>query len=296
MTALLSILLFFSTQAQSQSFEVLSPEVEQGGVLVIRIAPQWRPPAVFNPAISIYRQDKQGRKYYIGNQHRPNIYGEVFIGIDASTKPGKYIVILEKYGSRGMRSSWDYEEIEVIEKNFPEVQIPRKMGTIDINRWRRDQSKIKKALQGNDAYASYVNGPFVQPLDTIMVTDKFYLQRKFLDGISIHRGTDIKIPIGTSVRAINSGKVVLADYNFLLEGNLVIIDHGSGIVSYYLHLSQIYVHAGQFVKNVEAEVVALSGDTGLGVRYPHLHFAVKVNGVSIDPLEFIKTMNESLNQ
>lgn len=281
-TTLALALLFSGSIAQAKSFEVLNPEVKQGGVLIIKIAPQWQSTAVFNPAISVFE------RHYL-----PNKYGEIFVGVDVNTKPGKHIATLVEY-SRGIKLSRDYEEIEVLIKNFPEVKILRNRGKIDVNRWKKDQLKVQQAYKKSNKYESRTEGSFIQPLDIIAITDEFNLQRKFLDGVSIHRGTDLKTAIGAPVYAINSGNVLLADYNFLLEGNLVILDHGSGIFSYYLHLSRVDVRDGQFVK--KGDVIALSGDTGLGVRYPHLHFAVKIHGISIDPLEFIKTINKNLNR
>ena len=270
----------FAALAQAKSFEVANSEVRQGDVLVVRIAPQWQTPTVFNPAISVFG------KYYL-----PNKYGEVFIGIELELKPGKYIMTLVEYG-RGVRLSWDYEEVEVLGRSFPEVKLNRSMGVVDMVRWHKDRTRVNRAYTLVNRYENYADGRFVNPLDTVVVTDEFYLKRIFLDGIGVHRGTDLKAAVGTPVHAINSGVVILADRNFLLEGNMVIIDHGSGILSYYLHLSKINGRDGQVVKN--GETIALSGGTG-SARGPHLHLAVKVNGVNVDPLKFIDTMNQCLD-
>ena len=265
-------------EAQAKSFEVLNPKVEQGGVLIIRIAPQWQAQAVFNPAISVF-----------GRHYLPNKYGEVFVGVSPEAKLGKHTITLVEYG-RGVRLSWDYEEVEVLDRKFPELNIPRNAGAIDMVRYRKDRDRINKAYRLANRYENYANGRFVDPLDAVTTTDEFYTKRIFLDGTSTHSGTDLKAAVGTPVYAANSGTVILADHNFLLEGSMVIIDHGSGIFSYYLHLSRIDIRVGQFV--YKGEVVALSGDTG-SARGPHLHFAVKVSGVNVDPLEFIKTVNKN---
>lgn len=261
---------------QIPSFTVSSQSVRQGDVLIITLSPYSRVPRA---VVRIFDKNFE-----------PNKFGMVYVGIHPETKPGKYrICLVDGY------IYWYCAEIEVLGRKFPEVRIPRNRKSIDTNRWKKDRAKINKAYQKADKYEDYREGQlFIGPLGVITVTDGFYLRRKFLDGISIHRGIDIKAPIGMPVCAINSGKVILADYNFLLEGNMVILDHGSGIFSYYLHLLRINVREGQFVR--KGEVVALSGDTGLGVRDPHLHFAVKVYGVSVDPLESLKTMNENLNR
>jgi len=71
----------------------------------------------------------------------------------------------------------------------------------------------------------------------------------------------------------------------------VVIDHGLGIYSLYLHLSEINVSVGQLVER--GKVIGLVGSTGYSLE-PHLHFSLKVNGASVEPLGFIDTVNASL--
>ncbi|MDP3697394.1 MAG: hypothetical protein Q8R55_05245, partial [Candidatus Taylorbacteria bacterium] len=91
--AVIATFLCFYTNinAQTRSFEVLNPKVEQGGVLIIRIAPQWQSPAVFNPAILV-----------LGKHYLPKKQGEVFVGIGIDVKPQRRVVTLIEYG-RGIR-------------------------------------------------------------------------------------------------------------------------------------------------------------------------------------------------
>ena len=107
------------------------------------------------------------------------------------------------------------------------------------------------------------------------------------------------------VKAINSGKVVLAAKGFSLEGNMIIIDHGSGIFSIYMHLSKFNVKQGGFVK--AGQVIAVSGKSGRQSNgkpvAPHLHFGVRVGDPAdplkfpvVDPLGFIETMNQYLSR
>ena len=73
-----------------------------------------------------------------------------------------------------------------------------------------------------------------------------------------------------------------------MSGNSVIIDHGEGIYSAYFHLSELKVAVGERVK--KGQIIALSGDTGR-VSGAHLHFSMMVQGVSVDALHFINTIN-----
>jgi murein DD-endopeptidase MepM/ murein hydrolase activator NlpD len=95
-----------------------------------------------------------------------------------------------------------------------------------------------------------------------------------------HQGSDLRAEAGTPVRAPQSGEVVLAD-DLYYSGNTVIVDHGEGLYSLVAHLSHIAVKVGD---RVERE--ALLGESGATGRVtaPHLHWAVRLQGVPVDPL------------
>ncbi|MCD2317369.1 M23 family metallopeptidase [Sphingomonas sp. IC-11] len=99
---------------------------------------------------------------------------------------------------------------------------------------------------------------------------------------SYHSGVDVARPTGTPVVAPADGVIVLAaDSPFTLEGNLLIIDHGMGLNSAFLHLSRIDVSVGARVR--QGQVVGAIGATGR-VSGPHLHWAMKWRDARIDPL------------
>ncbi len=100
---------------------------------------------------------------------------------------------------------------------------------------------------------------------------------------SFHAGVDIVVPEGTRVYASAPGRVITAGW----EGGyglLVVLDHGDGYTTYYGHLSALLVSVGQFVEIGQA--IALSGNTGLSTG-PHLHFEIRRDGVTVDPLLFL---------
>ncbi len=100
-----------------------------------------------------------------------------------------------------------------------------------------------------------------------------------------HKGIDIWNPARskTPIRAALSGKVIRAGYAGSY-GNLVVIDHGDGWVTYYAHLSRIYVSKGQWVNT--GEVIGKMGSTGDSTG-DHLHFEVRKNGQAINPLSVL---------
>lgn len=97
-----------------------------------------------------------------------------------------------------------------------------------------------------------------------------------------HGGVDVALPAGTPVRAPADGVVILAaDHPFTLEGNLLMIDHGLGLNSAFLHLSRIDVRPGDHVR--QGQVIGAVGMTGRATG-PHLHWGLRWNDARLDPL------------
>jgi hypothetical protein len=98
---------------------------------------------------------------------------------------------------------------------------------------------------------------------------------------SYHSGTDVAIPTGTIVTAPADGVVILAaDHPFTLEGNLLMLDHGMGLNSAFLHLSRIDVKPGDDVR--QGQPIGASGMTGRATG-PHLHWALRWSDAKLDP-------------
>jgi murein DD-endopeptidase MepM/ murein hydrolase activator NlpD len=98
-----------------------------------------------------------------------------------------------------------------------------------------------------------------------------------------HGGTDIAAPFDTPIHATNHGTVVLAELT-LNRGNLVVLDHGSGIFSCYGHQKVIRVSVGDFVHR--GDVLGIVGTTGLSTG-PHCHWEMSVGGVLVDGLRWL---------
>ncbi len=125
--------------------------------------------------------------------------------------------------------------------------------------------------------------PFMWPA-TGRISTLFGSQRIYRNGEagSYHSGIDIAVPAGTPVLAPADGVVTLAsDHPFTLEGNLLMVDHGMGLNSAFMHLSRIAVSSGQSVRR--GQVIAWSGATGR-VTGAHLHWSLKWREAKIDPL------------
>ena len=89
---------------------------------------------------------------------------------------------------------------------------------------------------------------------------------------------------------MNRGVVRLSK-KFTVYGNTVIIDHGNGVMTLYMHLSKRLVKEGSLVE--QGQTIGKSGMTGYA-EHPHLHISVRINNTSIDPLEFLKLFGVEL--
>ncbi len=151
-----------------------------------------------------------------------------------------------------------------------------------------DPEEQRQIAEGQEVKKDYLNrvtperewsGSFAAPADA-EVSDVFGAQRVFNGKTqSTHLGLDFRVPNGTPVNAMNDGTVLLARPMYF-EGNFVVIDHGQGLLTLYLHLSEFKVKEGEAVKR--GQVIGLSGGTGRATG-PHLHVAVRWQGTYLDP-------------
>lgn len=148
----------------------------------------------------------------------------------------------------------------------------------------KEVKKIKSALKTENLKKLW-QGPFIQPVQGYI--ESKYGEKRVLDGKmqnGYHRGVDLGAPRGTPIYSTNHGKVILAG-KFIEEGNMIMIDHGQGIISAYLHLSRIVVKPGQMIKT--GDLIGKVGSTGISTSF-HLHWGIYLHGVPLDPLYWIE--------
>ena len=154
--------------------------------------------------------------------------------------------------------------------------------------------EAQEAAAGGSSYVPDVStaskpsygGGWVWPSDTTLLTDTFGYQ-DWRGGS--HNGIDIGASYGSPIYAAASGTVWIAGYSSS-AGNWVVIDHGGGVLTVYMHASALYVSSGQYVS--AGQSIAAVGSTGWSTG-PHLHFGVMAgssggyDGYWVDPLAYV---------
>lgn len=203
-------------------------------------------------------------------------------GVDLAAKPGKYTLEL-KGSTKDNTALTQADEILVREKQYPLSTVTLPPAYVqpppEVQARVEEEQALKKKLFGELAPEALWSGRFQPPVAT-GVSGGFGAVR-VVNGVkgNPHQGTDYHAKVGTTVRASNGGRVFLAR-NLYFEGNCVMIDHGQGLVTIYMHLSRIKVKEGQTV--AKGQLLGWSGNTGRSTG-PHLHFAVRWQGSYLDP-------------
>ena len=152
-----------------------------------------------------------------------------------------------------------------------------------------EEAKRKAVGFASDIDSDGFKGGFSLPLPegSFRQSARFGGQR-VLNGVPErpHYGSDLAAPIGTPVMAPADGRVSFAETELHYEGALILIDHGQGLVSAYLHLSKVGVTAGQDVKR--GEVIGAVGKEGRATG-PHLCWRMKWRGRNMDPMQMVGT-------
>lgn len=148
----------------------------------------------------------------------------------------------------------------------------------------REQAMVNEARTRDDARSDFAQG-FRRPVEGGRISGVYGSQR-VLNGEprSPHMGLDIAMPTGTPVVAAAPGVVSFADDDLVLTGGTLLIDHGHGISSSYLHLSRIDVSTGQRVE--AGETIGAVGATGRASG-PHLHWGLNWFETRLDPATLI---------
>ena len=187
-------------------------------------------------------------------------------------------------------------------KQIEELEVSRSQATDRVQDAAKDLAKIEKAedelekeakelealIKKLSTNSNYSGGIMQWPTPGYYKISSPYGYRihPILKYKKFHGGIDINAPANAYIHAAANGKVIWSGFRSGGGGNTIIIDHGGGITTLYLHIINggLLVKAGQTVK--AGDVIAKVGSTGLSTG-PHLHFEVRKNGATQDPMKYV---------
>ena len=234
---------------------------KQGGAVLCQTAP--------NSKVKIGRSEDD---FYF---ERADIEGHFLIGFDRDEGDN----FIEANGHRIdfdiEKRDWDVSRID----GLPPSQVSS-FNDSQLKRIRASSARKKKGFASRATELGFKDG-FIYPIKDFTKTTNFGAQR-ILNGEpkKPHYGVDLAAPIGTPIYAPADGIVSLADNDLYFEGAMVMLDHGQGFNSMYLHVNEIKVEHGQSVK--QGQQIATVGSKGRSTG-PHLCWRLKWRNRNLDP-------------
>ena len=266
--ALILILFLLSISLSATDILTLKGEAVQGGFLIGELS--------------------EDVEQVFWNYEKVNIFNHQFImGFDRDEKLRHIITLCEKNGEMHNLTitltprEYYIQKINKIQKKYVKQPTDAKL-TKRID----DESELlkiaRKSINNNQFH--YFDR-FIRPIENGRISSSFGNQR-ILNGVPKrpHNGIDIAVPEGTEIKAMTSGVVKITG-DFFYNGKFVLIDHGAGLSSIYLHMSKIDVEKGEYV--VAGDKIGEVGSTGRSTGN-HLHWGVNWYKDRIDPEAFLK--------
>lgn len=217
---------------------------------------------------------------YAGRDLRVSGYGTVVFGVGRDELGPLEIEIKRPDGIR------DATQIAVTPRQWPQEQVngvpPKTVNPPPAiaERIKREQALVTAARTRDDDRTDFAK-PFVWPVQG-RISGRFGNARVYNGQPGAgHSGMDIAAPAGTPVKAPAAGVVTFAAPDLYLTGGTLLLDHGFGVSSNFLHLSRIDVKVGDRVE--QGQIIAAVGATGRATG-PHLHWGMNWFDVRIDPL------------
>ncbi len=267
-----TILFVFLSLADAFAFQakVVPSEINPGDAFIIKVTgleTSEMPSAVLGNDIFYFSRCGDGCFNAIG-------------AVSMETEPGNIIIKLN--------AAKKTRDLSLVVKpvTFPKINLtlsPEKvfLSPEDLKRANHEAKKLKLILK--KISDRLWDGDFILPLDNQLSTKFGVIRIINKEKISPHRGLDIKGKQGDEIKAANRGRVVLAE-NLFFGGNTIVLDHGQGIYTIYMHLSKFRVKLEDIVS--KGDVIGLVGSSGRASG-PHLHFGVKVLNINANPVSLV---------
>jgi hypothetical protein len=242
------------------------------------------PQSVSQGALVIGKVPPDSRVRYGDRDLLVTVDGDVVFGVGRDEKGLVSVDVREHNGHH------DHVEIAVTPRDWP---IERIEGvppeTVEpppaiAERIKREQARVVAARNRDDARSDFL-ATFIWPVEG-RISGRFGSQRVYVvKGKDVpkspHPGMDIAVPKGTPVKAPAAGIVTFADADLYLTGGTILLDHGHGVSSNFLHLSRVDVKVGERIE--QGQIIGAVGMTGRATG-PHLHWGMNWFDVRLDPL------------
>jgi murein DD-endopeptidase MepM/ murein hydrolase activator NlpD len=246
----------------------------------LTVVPGAFPAAVSQGALVRGVVNPHAKVRYADRDLRVGANGDVVFGVGRDEKGPIALDVYERDGQRSRITieitarDWPIEHVDGVPPKT--VEPPPDIAA----RIKREQARVVAARVRDDAREDFLE-TFAWPVSG-RISGRFGSQRVY-NGVpkSPHPGMDIAVPQGTPVKAPASGIVTFADPDLYLTGGTVLLDHGHGVSSNFLHMSRIDVKVGDRIE--QGQVIGAVGMTGRATG-PHLHWGMNWFDVRLDPL------------
>jgi len=266
-----------STHAQNLDVGHRARAIQPGEVVVLEVRPS-------EPLVTV-KATVFGSRIRFFSDETDGVWRGL-IGIDLDTRPGDYGVAVRGTTGSGDTVRATYT-LAVEPKEFATRHLSVNPSFVNppaevLERIRHEAARQAQIFKTSSTDRHW-SGGFRRPVGGEATSS--FGRRSVYNGEprSPHSGTDFRSGAGTPIEAPNAGTIVLAEETYF-SGNVVIIDHGWGLYSYFAHLSAIDVTEGDIIET--GQVVGKVGATGR-VTGPHLHWTVRLNEARVDPLSLM---------
>lgn len=266
------LLSFFSGQRADASLEATTLNPKQGQTIEVTAIVE---DAAEEPSLSFNDRKFKMFAYPNAEGQASNVY-KTLLTIPADLAPGKYPLSM----------GGDKLKLTVVDARFPVQHLRLPRGKDNFKTSPGEEETVDKAKAFISEERRW-KGAFLKP-SKARVSSGFGIKRvvngKALKGY-FHSGLDFAGAQGSPVTACAPGTVLIAHNGWRLHGNTVAIDHGQGVVSFYIHLQKILVKEGDSVS--AGQTIGRIGQTGRASG-PHLHFSIYVNQTAANPWQWFK--------
>lgn len=258
-----------------KSIEIENLPFRQGNTWVVNVDAQ--------PNMSISAEINGVKPEFIALENGQYV---AFGGIHALTAPGIYPLTLE-FTPENSGSYRFVQYVIINSSNFETdrtLQVdPSTIDDINVTNENKQFAALVQPVTRNQLW----EGQWIYPAaDYDCIRSLFGSRRTYNDDPKLyyHTGLDLGYCYGIDIIAPADGKVVAAMADQIVRGNALVIDHGLGVYSIYMHMAKFNVEAGQDVK--QGDLLGEIGNTGRSVG-PHLHFEIDIQGTPVNPLTWL---------